>query len=228
MRGTHPVFHNITLSFRDYPRACGEHAATSNGTPRRRGITPAHAGNTVSVSGRSGDLQDHPRACGEHSSCHPAKSPVKLGSPPRMRGTRSPCRAAVATCRITPAHAGNTSGSGAPRTSSPQDHPRACGEHFSCTWHSKPVLMHGITPAHAGNTRPDQGRPHHLQGSPPRMRGTPVPHCGTSMRHFEDHPRACGEHTGYCQLTATAHVKGSPPRMRGTQGQKLPIPVIAA
>ena len=70
----------------DHPRACGEHTLASipnrkspgssprmRGTHRqpafespRRGIIPAHAGNTQHHSRPKHDKRDHPRACGEH------------------------------------------------------------------------------------------------------------------------------------------------------------------
>ena len=91
----------------DHPRVCGEHGTTlgskrlkrgssprMRGTPEKDmepyqtgGIIPAYAGNTfrrrrVRVQGG-----DHPRVCGEHPVKHNARR-VRLGSSPRMRGTR--------------------------------------------------------------------------------------------------------------------------------------------
>ena len=91
----------------DHPRACGEHRKTrclfcsfAGSPPRMRGtpstfgcehlpdgITPAHAGNTYRLSHSPSGLQDHPRACGEHMMSLSA-SITRIGSPPRMRGTR--------------------------------------------------------------------------------------------------------------------------------------------
>ena len=152
----------------DHPRACGEYSLGNAGKlfafispPRMRGIqdvvegpvvrcgiTPAHAGNTVSMA----------RAAG-----------ADLGSPPRMRGIPDADVAASPALGITPAHAGNTS---LVKLSSNRcrDHPRACGE-YCCLWGIRPYRkgspprMRGIplggfgvtaqpriTPAHAGNT----------------------------------------------------------------------------
>ena len=49
------------------------------------GITPAHAGNTISATIFLRLLGDHPRACGEYQEKLLHKIGV-VGSPPRMRG----------------------------------------------------------------------------------------------------------------------------------------------
>ena len=134
----------------DHPRVCGEHStkpekspAQQGSSPRMRGtrsrrfhptvprrIIPAYAGNTE-VSGRvKSPPKDHPRVCGEHSplmaSCLPA-----AGSSPRMRGTL-PCRVrALAARGIIPAYAGNTCRLMI-SSACPRDHPRVCGEHWTC------------------------------------------------------------------------------------------------
>ena len=71
------------------------------------GITPAHAGNTLSSISWIAGYRDHPRACGEY--------------------VRSFAVRALGT-GITPAHAGNTN---IPRFYCffKGDHPRACGEY---------------------------------------------------------------------------------------------------
>ena len=133
------------------------------------GITPAHAGNTSVLFLCVNSKQDHPRACGEYKDCK-IVSCHSGGSPPRMRGIRSPNACVKLSLRITPAHAGNTIvyfmvGS------SLWDHPRACGEYHLGYFDDHPCkgspprmrgIRHmfaewwnatGITPAHAGNTR---------------------------------------------------------------------------
>ena len=89
----------------DHPRACGEkthsawmHQSVRGSPPRMRGkvsfvtsrtcimgITPAHAGKSVSCVSLPYGTWDHPRACGEKSTDKDTGSP-SLGSPPRMRG----------------------------------------------------------------------------------------------------------------------------------------------
>ena len=94
-------------SARDHPRACGEYCLRSicqnmcpGSPPRMRGIpvmtfgdvyvegiTPAHAGNTLSILRRTRSTRDHPRACGEYQLPVPGHG---------------------CSSGITPAHAGNT------------------------------------------------------------------------------------------------------------------------
>ena len=111
---------------------------------------------------------------------------------------------------ITPAHAGKSW----PPLVQPlpaRDHPRACGEKYSCFFNAP-----------------------RCTGSPPRMRGkdrhsrgrqfptgiTPA-HAGKSKSLFdeiridEDHPRACGEKSESF-IHEISHL-GSPPRMRGKE-----------
>ena len=173
-----------------------------------RGIIPAYAGNTNSVSHTLGTSGDHPRVCGEHRPVSESAQTL-LGSSPRMRGTPAAWPARSASKWIIPAYAGNTIcrfRSNRDR----RDHPRVCGEHSTT-----PV----VTPKQ--------------QGSSPRMRGThsanslrnpwsgiiPAYAGNTSHQHAErrsawDHPRVCGEHHGSGLYSGCA--AGSSPRMRGT------------
>ena len=151
------------------------------------GITPAHAGKTVSFPAITSIVENHPRACGENGKSL-ERFRISRGSPPRMRGKLIPELAFNLAGRITPAHAGKTRRSaygGVLR----EDHPRACGENIF----SHPPRLPS-------------------QGSPPRMRGKPTPcevsavsngitpaHAGKTRRSplrafpARDHPRACGE-----------------------------------
>ena len=112
---------------KDHPRACGEKKSKRTGTPlptgsppRMRGkeknagctrptsgITPAHAGKSVSQPLKLKSTGDHPRACGE--------KPIMLswavwdsGSPPRMRGKGNFRILFSLSGGITPAHAGKS------------------------------------------------------------------------------------------------------------------------
>ena len=233
----------------DHPRACGEHAGEEapqfvhegssprmRGTPSRplrascrRGIIPAHAGNTQTVLDMNGKDGDHPRACGEHTTIitplrlrlgdHPracgehfdddSRVIHDVGSSPRMRGTLLAANYVIDCLRIIPAHAGNTGVTFSPTPWS-WDHPRACGEHRG---HANLRVL--------------------SRGSSPRMRGTPgfgvaynplrgiIPaHAGNTGWSFlfpflvGDHPRACGEHI--FRFVPGARLLGSSPRMRGT------------
>ena len=96
------------LVVEDHPRACGENKPGGRlfgvgvGSPPRMrgkqvhedslvklaGITPAHAGKTLSAAVAPRRDWDHPRACGENPCCMDGASRQK-GSPPRMRGKLS-------------------------------------------------------------------------------------------------------------------------------------------
>ena len=134
-------------AFWDHPRACGAHAFSASITvaawgssPRMRGspsndfhriigkgIIPAHAGLTISITSYRLTTRDHPRACGAHSSVH-GQWRMKTGSSPRMRGSRVSVRCNVTAFGIIPAHAGLTSLL-AHTIFNLWDHPRACGAH---------------------------------------------------------------------------------------------------
>ena len=105
-----------------------------------------------------------------------------------MRGTALSAKKHCSHCRITPAHAGNSSNFGMPPIPG-RDHPRSCGEQWSLItakleYMGSPPLMRGtgnntssiggavgITPAHAGNS----------------INGVSV------VILAGDHPRSCGE-----------------------------------
>ena len=132
------------------------------------GITPAHAGNSVTNLSYMLQNWDHPRACGEQNT-YLRNLTYRIGSPPRMRGTVYSYHVFSFQSGITPAHAGNSQ-----RVSQAfqdgQDHPRACGEQhtfldFRISQLGSPPRMRGtgfhlvvndytvrITPAHAGNS----------------------------------------------------------------------------
>ena len=152
-----------------HPRACGEHslvaflAATIFGSsPRMRGtqtklqhhrprirFIPAHAGNTAASSAAQAILTVHPRACGEHL-VDLALLLERLGSSPRMRGTRFSAALREHVIRFIPAHAGNTPARPV-RSETCSVHPRACGEHWPSS--TRIVLVLGSSPRMRG-TRP--------------------------------------------------------------------------
>ena len=173
---------------RDHPRACGEHVGNvplprqqRGSSPRmrgthwilqccrmKRGIIPAHAGNTVCDRFCNDSSRDHPRACGEHKATTKAAA-FGSGSSPRMRGTPTLECSCLNGTGIIPAHAGNTARRKTPDGQA-RDHPRACGEHcryraFGSRRLGSSPRMRGtlmkaredgdpyrIIPAHAGNT----------------------------------------------------------------------------
>ena len=72
-------------------------------------ITPACAGNRKSQAFARLLLQDHPRVCGEQSS-GPHIMELRIGSPPRVRGTDDGFVDKTELVGITPACAGNSRG----------------------------------------------------------------------------------------------------------------------
>ena len=160
------------------------------------GIIPAYAGNTDSLAGVGAVRWDHPRVCGEHQNGLNIGQ-NRLGSSPRMRGTRDDQRHADIVQRIIPAYAGNTMIFVSIRFMS-WDHPRVCGEHlaFIRFWAvnlgSSPrmrgtlvrrnvrFLPYGIIPAYAGNT----------------------PSRNLTATWSRDHPRVCGEHRAHILPTS--------------------------
>ena len=94
-------------------------------------IIPAHAGQTISLSGILRRRADHPRACGANA--YQAGFTAALdGSSPRMRGKLAGVPRAGRRRRIIPAHAGQTSHESTFCVVEP-DHPRACGANFPIT-----------------------------------------------------------------------------------------------
>ena len=128
------------------PRVRGTVSKQANNLPAVR-ITPACAGNSAAEGVGEGAELDHPRVCGEQ--CFAViPGPVRIGSPPRVRGTALPRRHYSFELRITPACAGNSSGAIC-RRNFYRDHPRVCGEQAVAVPFSREP-----------------------PGSPPRVRGT--------------------------------------------------------
>ena len=171
------------------------------------GITPACAGNTVSVHCRDGSVGDHPRMRGEYPYIN--QNFVYLpGSPPHARGIPFVCHSIDSPFGITPACAGNTVMFTLAHRAQ-RDHPRMRGE-----YHVHPIVC-ALLP-----------------GSPPHARGIPILWCrkgrttgitpacagntgrmlGTSIL-FRDHPRMRGEYL-LCFNKFSIN-KGSPPHARG-------------
>lgn len=131
----------------EQPRSCGEHVAVS-ALPALTNGSPPHM---------RGRLYARMRAV------------LPSGSPPHMRGIPIARDESTANTRLTPAHAGNTSGFDI-RSASKRAHPRPCGEHYTLERDGRQLrgspphmrgildleLVHdmepGFTPAHAGNT----------------------------------------------------------------------------
>ena len=152
----------------DHPRACGENGYSAilpilgwGSPPRMRGklpsissgndltrITPAHAGKTRLHNVFFLDSEDHPRACGENP-VTAAVTPLKPGSPPRMRGKLFLALIGALPQRITPAHAGKTAQTFPCRPALRGSPPRMRGKRRSADEIADDIR---ITPAHAGKT----------------------------------------------------------------------------
>ena len=118
---------NTPLEIKDHPRLCGEkpYASKSAEPPRGspppmrgkvsgslpksigKGITPAYAGKSITSNPFTGHGKDHPRLCGEkfHNAYN---SPLRLGSPPPMRGKVQQLPDRFRFFGITPAYAGKS------------------------------------------------------------------------------------------------------------------------
>ncbi len=147
---------------------CGEHIKSNvyirhryGSSPRVRGtrkkrpfrfcqvrFIPACAGNTDDASYEWFRVAVHPRVCGEHRIYHILKY-MRLGSSPRVRGTRITNIAQMKRMRFIPACAGNTTKHLSPIRGCAV-HPRVCGEHDQASYSAK-----------------------EMTGSSPRVRGTP-------------------------------------------------------
>ena len=117
----------LCIKCKDHPRPCGEKLsfytplATPHGSPppmrgkevhlvmddRRRGITPAHAGESQASLQKLHPQQDHPRPCGEKRACRGCGT-IRGGSPPPMRGKAGAWCSPTVLAGITPAHAGKS------------------------------------------------------------------------------------------------------------------------
>ena len=178
-----------------------------HGVQRVVRIIPAHAGQTSRRRRVPVTNSDHPRACGANVTLD-GLIIVPGGSSPRMRGKRLDFKGFELKSRIIPAHAGQTTTTGACDAAT-KDHPRACGANAkwlrSCPAPSGSsprmrgkladetavVTASRIIPAHAGQTN------------------TSV----FSLACATDHPRACGANVISGRLRHASG--GSSPRMRG-------------
>ena len=148
---------------------------------------PACAGNALSALVTVMSLAVHPRVCGERLNVFAAVS-VRVGSSPRVRGTRGKSTNPLFFSRFIPACAGNAD-CARPLCHPLSVHPRVCGERVS----QLDFIFNGC-------------------GSSPRVRGTLVtrflslvsgrfiPACAGNAQGFRSrqpqgtvHPRVCGE-----------------------------------
>ena len=131
-----------------------------------------------------------------------------LGSPPQVRGKRTPHATIHAHAGITPAGAGKTHQC-PKKCPAIQDHPRRCGENL---WSKTPAAaIQGSPPQVRGKLDIDEATGGRI-GITPAGAGKTRRSCGAAAARW-DHPRRCGENWG-----GGAKPKcpaGSPPQVRG-------------
>ena len=145
--GTTREEHQHSSDAGDHPRVCGDYifryaeTGTGVGSPPRvrglrkirlfldssAGITPACAGTTCIGIVLESLKWDHPRVCGDYFVMY-AKTLIRSGSPPRVRGLRGSYELQAWFQGITPACAGTTLPLAHWRRAC-QNHPRVCGDY---------------------------------------------------------------------------------------------------
>ena len=145
--------------------------------------------------------------CGENNFSH-CLTPLRKGSPPRVRGKRKQRYSFPYSHRITPACAGKTIRKNYYNFLY-RDHPRVCGENEAARF--KSFFEKGSPPRVRGK-HSDHGGCRFQRGITPACAGKTVPVCRDVVMQ-QDHPRVCGENL----LTNLRNLRalGSPPRVRG-------------
>ena len=112
----------------DHPRSRGEYSARATAFFSVMGSPPLARGIHVIEFSSCTAPGDHPRSRGEYAS-PPLLGTLPRGSPPLARGIQFSIIAKRRLCGITPARAGNTSGSSR-AVNTKGDHPRSRGEYL--------------------------------------------------------------------------------------------------
>ena len=170
------------------PRMRGTRGSVTPPSDRRRFI-PAHAGNTAAQARKCFFETVHPRACGEHRVVVRIGQ-GRVGSSPRMRGTRLGHGGRHRRRRFIPAHAGNTPVRRSGALVRPV-HPRACGEHQEK--HLRLMASRGSSPRMRGTRRGRRRASRSRRFIPAHAGNTPA--WSAAAGRPAVHPRACGEHT---------------------------------
>ena len=155
------------------------------------GLIPTYAGNTKHQEKDRNRNRAHPHVCGEHSVVL-ISMVMRMGSSPRMRGTRSRGANTELPHRLIPTYAGNTKIAPV-HVSLTWAHPHVCGEHRLTLLRLR--LRRGSSPRMRG-THFGRGTGEDAQGLIPTYAGntTGTPQRSTSPRA---HPHVCGEHGGH-------------------------------
>ena len=175
------------------PRMRGK-GARRHAVQTQIGITPAHAGKSISVPSIQSGAGDHPRACGEKMLTGDTTD-EETGSPPRMRGKAAVPLSPMVAYRITPAHAGKSM-CHRTRCAGPWDHPRACGEKREVK--ACGLLLRGSPPRMRGKVASQSSWVYSVRITPAcagKRRAPPLPASG-----LRDHPRVCGEKILWCAI----------------------------
>ena len=131
-----------------------------------------------------------------------------LGSPPQVRGKRTPHATIHAHAGITPAGAGKTHQC-PKKCPAIQDHPRRCGENL---WSKTPAAaIQGSPPQVRGKLDIDEATGGRI-GITPAGAGKTRRSCGAAAARW-DHPRRCGENL--FMMVGKTREAGSPPQVRG-------------
>ena len=155
-----------------HPRRCGEHRGQGAGQEGQQGSSPQVRGTCPPNVIAAAPAWAHPRRCGEHP-VGPYVDCGGGGSSPQVRGTLRCDLGHLERVGLIPAGAGNIAYLRDGR-SSPEAHPRRCGEHDSRFMPAFESGHPGLIPAGAGNI-----------DRPPVAHGN-----GDQWAH----PRRCGEH----------------------------------
>ena len=188
----------------------------ARGTRRRRhhrlhrpGLIPAHAGNTLPDSIARWWSRAHPHSHREHTKTD-TTHPLRPGSSPLARGTRSPAAPLHRNARLIPARAGNTSCSICVEAATTA-HPRSRGEHSGAI--TSPSAMVGSSPLARGTRAAEERQRIRFRLIPARAGNTF--HASQNEILSAAHPRSRGEH--HRAMVSVSILFGSSPLARGTQ-----------
>ena len=196
----------VRLDIGSSPRVRGKPTCLTVGPSNRR-IIPARAGQTGASAKPTSSTPDHPRACGANDDIKAIKS-QDAGSSPRVRGKRKEGTSIMASCRIIPARAGQTSRRPA-SAGCRSDHPRACGANGCALCEIFPMV--GSSPRVRGKRMDTLAGRQPVRIIPARAGQTAT--SNLTANGASDHPRACGANRGLAISSRT--LSGSSPRVRG-------------
>ncbi len=180
------VYYAFARPFGSSPRVRGTHVSGSRRVDGERFI-PACAGNARRAHGALRPATVHPRVCGERRS-PTLNGAYRVGSSPRVRGTRLRSRHPEARVRFIPACAGNAARV-RPGVDGYAVHPRVCGERANAT--ADPLDPGGSSPRVRG-THADTPIRSARSRFIPACAGN-APRVALNLVRLSVHPRVCGE-----------------------------------